>query len=306
MLTISNYHYIREDFSTPYPSIFGVTPSGFKQQLKLLKNNYECIAPSELLNHTNEILNSKDNYFFITFDDGLKEQFELALPVLDELSIPAVFFANSRNYEEKRMSTVHKIHLLRSCIAPSNLVEQINNLGSSIALSERDVNYAQSVYIYDDKESAALKYLLNFKMDFKIQEELITTIFNQYFKEDKIVEELYMNKNQIVELSKMNYLGSHTHNHFPVGLLNTNEIQFELDHSKVFFENLTERKIEMVAYPYGSPEASTEEVGSIAENVGYKLGFTTTRGVNTNQNNHLLLNRFDCNDLPGGKNYKKA
>ncbi|HLP63694.1 polysaccharide deacetylase family protein [Flavobacterium sp.] len=305
MLTISNYHYIREDFSTPYPSIFGVTPNGFKQQLKLLKNEYESVTPSELLNYTDDILKSKDNYFFVTFDDGLKEQFELALPILDELSIPAVFFANSRNYEEKRMSTVHKIHLLRSKLAPSKLIEEITRFGQTISLSETDAKHAQSVYIYDDKDSAALKYLLNFKMDFKIQEELIATLFDQYFIEDKIVEELYMTENQIVELSKMNYLGSHTHNHFPVGFLKTDETHFELEHSKAFFENLTNTKIEIVAYPYGSPEVCTEKVATIAKDVGYKLGFTTTRGVNTNHNNHLLLNRFDCNDLPGGKNYKK-
>lgn len=306
MLTISNYHYIREDFSSPYPSIFGVTPNGFKQQLKLLKNQYESVTPSELLNHTDDILKSKDNYFFVTFDDGLKEQFELALPILDELSIPAVFFANSRNYEEKRMSTVHKIHLLRSKLAPSKLIQEITRFKQTISLSETDAKHAQSVYIYDDKESAALKYLLNFKMDFKIQEELMATIFDNYFDENQILQELYMTENQIIELSRMNYLGSHTHNHFPVGLLKANEMQFELEHSKAFFENLTNTKIEMVAYPYGSPEACTEEVATTAKKIGYKLGFTTKRGMNTNQNNHLLLNRFDCNDLPGGKNYKEV
>lgn len=305
MLTISNYHYIREDFSTPYPSIFGVTPNGFKQQLKLLKNKYESVTPSELLNHTNEILSSKDNYFFITFDDGLKEQFELALPILDELSIPAVFFANSRNFEEKKMSTVHKIHLLRSRITPSKLIEQIAKFGEAISLSENDAKHAQSVYIYDDKESAALKYLLNFKMDFKIQEELIASVFNNYFDENQILEELYMTENQVIELSKLNFLGSHTHNHFPIGLLDADGIQFELENSKKYFEDLTNAKIEMVAYPYGSPEACTEEVGDIASKIGYRLGFTTTRGINTGNKNYLLLNRFDCNDLLGGKNYNK-
>ena len=29
MLTVCNYHYIRQDFSFKYPSIFGVTPDEF-------------------------------------------------------------------------------------------------------------------------------------------------------------------------------------------------------------------------------------------------------------------------------------
>ncbi|MNU11927.1 hypothetical protein D3C72_2601650 [compost metagenome] len=56
----------------------------------------------------------------------------------------------------------------------------------------------------------------------------------------------------------------------------------------------------MVSYPYGTDEACTNEVAQLAKNVGYKLGFTTKRGVNIGLENYLLLNRFDCNDLPGG------
>jgi peptidoglycan/xylan/chitin deacetylase (PgdA/CDA1 family) len=160
------------------------------------------------------------------------------------------------------------------------------------------------IYIYDDKESASLKYLLNFKMNFTIQEELINTIFEHYFNENDVLGELYMSENEIIDLSKKGFLGSHTHNHFPVGLLSEDEMKFELENSKHFFENLTNSKIEMVAYPYGTPEACTNEVAKMAKDVGYKLGFTTTRGINTSENNLLLLDRFDCNDLPGGKNYK--
>jgi hypothetical protein len=59
-----------------------------------------------------------------------------------------------------------------------------------------------------------------------------------------------------------------------------------------------------VAYPYGTKEAATEELGELAKKMGYKLGFTTKPAVNKASNNLLLLNRFDCNDLIGGKNYK--
>ena len=102
MLTVSNYHYIRENFATKYPSIFGVTPSMFKRQLLLLKDKADFVSGMDLITNGNEILNSKNNYYFITFDDGLKEQFQFALPILDELQIPSVLFTNSRNHEDKK------------------------------------------------------------------------------------------------------------------------------------------------------------------------------------------------------------
>ena len=304
MLTVSNYHYIRENFATKYPSIFGVTPSMFKRQLLLLKDKADFVSGMDLITNGDEILNSKNNYYFITFDDGLKEQFQFALPILDELQIPSVLFANSRNHEDKKVSTVHKIHLLRSIIAPSDFLKLLANPNNDIAISNSDYVKAKNTYVYDDQESALLKYWLNFKMNFSDQEEIIKAIFDNYFDENEVLEALYMSENQIVQLGDKGFLGSHTHNHYPIGLLSENEIEFELENSKVFLKKLTNTPIVLVAYPYGTPDSCTTQVAEIAKKVGYKYGFTTTRGVNTIENNPLLLNRYDCNDLPGGKNYK--
>ncbi len=305
MLTIANYHYIRENFDNKYPSIFGVTPYMFeKQLLLLLSKNAKFVCQNDLIDYKNKILNSNENFFLVTFDDGLKEQYEKALPILDKLKIPAIFFANSRNFENKKVSTVHKIHLLRSIVSPANFLLELKNYDKTIQIIDQDIAKAKSIYIYDNIESASLKYLLNFKIDFAMQEGIINAIFDKHFNENEVVRALYMNENEIINLAQKGYLGSHTHNHFPVGLLNESEMKFELENSKQYFENLTKTKIEMVAYPYGTPESCTIQVAKTAKEVGYKYGFTTTRGINTTQNNLLLLNRFDCNDLPGGKNYK--
>jgi len=90
MLTISNYHYIREKYTTKYPSIFGVTPQQFHNQLQLLQSKGDFISAEDLLTNGDIILKSTENYFLITFDDGLKEQFDYALPILEELNVPAV------------------------------------------------------------------------------------------------------------------------------------------------------------------------------------------------------------------------
>lgn len=304
MLSISNYHYIRHDFTADYPSIFGVTPAAFQKQLLLLKNNADFVSAADLLSDGDDILASKDNYFFITFDDGLKEQYELALPVLDSLNVPAVFFANSSNYSEKKVSTVHKIHLLRSKISAKDFLRLLAQQAHSVSLSAAEMRTAESTYLYDDAESAAVKYLLNFKMEFSVQEELINAVFGTYFDENQIRETLYMDESQIIQLGQNRFLGSHTHNHYPLALLPNSQIQYELENSKLFFENLTGSKIYMVAYPYGTKESCTETVADNAKMAGYTFGFTTNRGSNSEANNPLLLNRFDCNDLPGGKNYK--
>ena len=302
MLTVCNYHYIRESFNSKYPSIFGVTPQGFKNQLQLLNNQGDFISANELLKNKLEILNSNKNYILITFDDGLKEQFELALPILTDLNIPAIFFANSLNFKEKRVSLVHKNHLLRSQISPDVLLKQIVN-SFKIQITEEEKHRAEDIYRYDEKTSAILKFILNFKLKFEDQELALKELFFNFFDEDDILSKLYMSENQIKNLARINALGSHTHSHFPIGMLSEDKINFELEYSKNYFEDLTQTIVDMVSYPYGTNEAATSTVAIIAKKVGYQIGFTTNRGINGINNNPLLLNRFDCNDLIGGKNY---
>jgi peptidoglycan/xylan/chitin deacetylase (PgdA/CDA1 family) len=155
MLTVSNYHYIRPEYKSKYPSIFGVTPAKFREQLLLL-NKGKFVSPIDLLENSKEILDSKEIFYLITFDDGLKEQFDNALPILDELGIPSVFFVNPSNFFLKKVSTVHKIHLLRSIISPDEFVKQLSHF-DSIELSSLEKKRAKDIYQYDDEKSAILK-----------------------------------------------------------------------------------------------------------------------------------------------------
>lgn len=304
MLTISNYHYIRNDFNFDYPSIFGQTPKVFENQILSLKNFGDFIHPSDLIKNLNTILLSKENYFLITFDDGLKEQFLNALPILDVNNIPAIFFLNSINFENKKVSNVHKIHLLRSILSPEQLYKKIND-SNLLFLNKRERQRARQVYRFDNSINAQLKYLLNFKLSFEIQQSVIHNLFKDYFDEQSVLRELYMSIENINYLAQSGYLGSHTHSHVPLGLMNDDFVYEELFKSKSYFELLTNTKVEAVSYPYGSKEACTDAVFKNAKKVGYKVGFTTIPGVNKNRKNEFALKRYDCNDLIGGRNFKK-
>lgn len=306
MLTVSNYHYIREDFTAAYPSIFGLTPVAFQKQLEALKEIGDFVSSQELISNFTEILSDKKNYFLVTFDDGLREQFELAKPVLEELKIPAIFFVNTINFKEREISLVHKIHLLRSHIPSkkvlSNIFEEFGDQG--LELTESEKSKAVEHYNYDNKDSAYLKYILNFKLSFQDQQRVIDRLFHQNFESEKIASDLYMSQEQLKELANLGWLGSHSHSHRPLGLLKVQEIEQELSDSKQYLESITGEIIHNLSYPYGSPEACASPVSSIAKETGYKLGFTMERGINMLGQDPLLLKRFDCNDLPLGKNEK--
>lgn len=304
MLTVCNFHYIRKDFSSKYPSIFGVTPNQFEIQMQQLSQQGSFIHPEMLERNYHEILLSKDNNILITFDDGLKEQYRFALPILNSYNIPALFFISSINHTVKKVSTVHKIHKIRSIIPSVELCQQLEFLFSKKLSSEEKRN-AEQFYRYDEPSSAHLKYFLNILLDIEEQECFVNPIFHSNFNELETVEELYMNTAEITSLSKRGYIGSHAHSHIPLALYSSEQILDELKQSQDFLQNLCQVNINCVAYPYGGYNAINEQVGILASKVGYKLGFTTIPKTNDQTSNPLLLGRFDCNDLPGGKNYTK-
>ncbi len=305
MLTVSNYHYIRENYNHKYPSIFGVTPTQFENQIRLLKNLGNFVKITDFLDHTEDIIASKENFYLITFDDGLNEQYQYAVPIMEDLEVDGLFFINTINHEEQKVSTVHKIHLLRSIIDPKEMMNKILE-SHEFDYSQKEKETAHNIYRFDNHESAEVKYFLNFLMPYVEKEKVVNMLFHQYFDEKNTAGEFYMSKNQIRELSKKKYIGNHTHSHKPLGLFEKNVIEYELSHSKLFLEEITGTNVDIVSYPYGTLSACTPTVQEKSKETGHKIGFTAIKGINKNANNLFALNRFDCNDLIGGKNYQNG
>ncbi len=299
MLIVSNYHYIREDFSTKYPSIFGLTPKQFRMQLEALSKVGSFISQKELLEFRNKKFDK--NYILITFDDGLKEQYEFTKPILDSMGIPFIFFINTANFSERKVSLVHKIHLVRSLLSSREIIEELLKI-SPFQLNPQEKAIAVFHYNYDDEQTALLKYLLNFKLSLPQQKKFIDPLFNQLFDEKSLNSELYFDEQMLQVLNEQDALGSHSHNHVPLGTTAIEDLQKELKQTQTFFQQNFGKPAISISYPYGSLEASS----TISEQVsahGFKLGFTMERAMNKSmEDDSLMLSRFDCNDMPLGKN----
>jgi peptidoglycan/xylan/chitin deacetylase (PgdA/CDA1 family) len=303
MLSIINYHYLRPSFKADYPSIYGMTPIECKKQLQLLRNEGEFLKIKDFNANYEAILKSEDLYYLITFDDGLKEQYVYGNSIMDDLGLEGYFFLNAMNFKDKKVSMVHKIHLLRSILAPHVLLDFLNkNLQYDFSREHKE--RSQQIYRFDDKESAALKYSLNFLIPTETKEVIINKLFANHFNEEEVNEGLYMTEDQIKSLSSKNMLGNHTYSHKNLGKLNVEELQFEIASSKKYLEYLTQASINAISYPYGTEEVYSDEVLEVTKRTSHKFGFTVKKGVNTEADNLLLLKRFDCNDLIGGKNYE--
>ena len=298
MLITSNYHYIREDFENKYPSIFGVTPEQFQKQLEELAKHGTFISQEKLLSFKEKGFDK--NYILVTFDDGLSEQYEFAKPILNKLGIPYVFFINTMNYTEREVSLVHKIHMVRSQVSSREIIDFIAT-NFDVNITEEEKKLGEINYSYDNKSSAHLKYLLNFKLNYNQQRVIINPLFDSLFVEKDVVDDLYFSKDQLKSLYNEGVLGSHSHNHVPLGLLSKDKIKKEILDSQSFFKNEFGKEAYSISYPYGSKEACSN-VSEIGASLDLELGFSMERAITTEiKSNPLMISRYDCNDLPGGK-----
>lgn len=306
MLIAVNYHYVRPSFDGPHPGIHGVTPDELEKQLQLLRTLGQFVTPAALRAAVAGGRALPPRALIVTFDDGLREQYEHALPVLQRLGIPALFFINTRPIRETEVSTVHKLHLSRARLAPEEFAKVLEGRARAIGVDARlhpVLPAAVAQYRYDRPEVAQLKYALNFLLSADERDVLVDACFAELFggNEQAISRALYMTTGQVKALSALDLLGTHGDEHLALGLLAPEEVERCLVASIDSIDRWTGKRPYALSYPYGSRDASAPFVGEIARRHGIELAFTMERAANRDLLEPLLLARFSANDLPGGK-----
>jgi peptidoglycan/xylan/chitin deacetylase (PgdA/CDA1 family) len=306
MLVAVNYHYIRDSFDTPFPGIHGVTPVQFEEQLKLLARAGEFVSADQIRAAVRGDQVLPERAISVTFDDGLREQYEHALPILRRLGIPAIFFINTAPIASCRVLPVHKIHLLRAHVAPAEFTRLLQRHAADQGITldlERECEAASLHYNYDSPEAARLKYLLNFLLNPDQRDRLVEVLFAEVFtgQESAISRGLYMDVGQIRELSRHACIGTHAHEHLPLGLLPPALAEKQIEMSLAYLAEWSGYRPFALSYPYGAHNVCSRGVGETAERLGVEFAFTMERAGNRDLRQRMHLARFDCNDLPGGK-----
>jgi len=88
------YHHLVSDSPAPYiESLYKFKNTRqFEDDLDYLLRNFKSITPSELLESVTKGIPLQHNSFLLTFDDGLRQAYEEAAPILLRKGVEAVFF----------------------------------------------------------------------------------------------------------------------------------------------------------------------------------------------------------------------
>lgn len=219
----------------------------------------------------------------LTFDDGLKCQYKIAAPVLEDLNIKAFFFINTSIYNDnymmlevfryfrtkyfKNIDEFYKIFFNNFNKDKLNIFFQKNkdHIKNKLKLF--------SFYSLNDIKFRMVRdYLLNEKDYFKIMKNMFCI---KKFKTHGINKLLYISKNELRDLKKMGHIiGLHSHNH-PIRI---SQLSYD-EQSKEYKKNLlvlskllgmNTKNIKFMSHPYGDYNQNTLK---ILKQLNIKMGF---------------------------------
>lgn len=95
----------------------------FKADLDYFLKYYEPIDLNELIRLVNEDKPLKKNYFHLTFDDGLRNFYDVAATILKEKGIPATVFLNSDFIDNKTLFYRFKASILAEKLVANGLLD---------------------------------------------------------------------------------------------------------------------------------------------------------------------------------------
>jgi peptidoglycan/xylan/chitin deacetylase (PgdA/CDA1 family) len=98
---VFNYHRIGCVDGSYDAGIWDAAPATFEQQVRLLEREFDVISPVEL---EAAVRGGTGRYVMLTFDDGYRDNFTEALPVLRAHGLPATFFVTTRFLDTRQIA----------------------------------------------------------------------------------------------------------------------------------------------------------------------------------------------------------
>jgi peptidoglycan/xylan/chitin deacetylase (PgdA/CDA1 family) len=254
----------------------------FRAQMELLAREFHPISLDEAIKHLRSGDGLPRRSVVVTFDDGYADNYEVAVPVLNQAGVPATFYVTVDCVENKRLPW------------PSRLRFALRNTRLSAWGDSQGRNWPLN--LPEEKEAAFLRSCdVCCQLSGTAQEDFVVRVEQELeAKIPCLPDSLMLSYEQIRALQRHGHIvGSHTMTHPNMAYLKADDAVRELTESKRRLERNLETPIRHFSYPCPalSPHwsAKTAEQTQIA---GYETAVTTDNGLTHTGDNPFCLKRL--------------
>lgn len=262
-------------------SLNPLTVKSFKEHLKFLTDSYNIISLDDLMDLVIKREPIHEKTAVLTFDDGYKDNYTNAYPLLKKYDIPATIYLTSKLIGSGELVWADKVGYIIYHSSVNHV--KINKLGE-YSLGSKFEKYQtfslikrKLVNLTELEKSTFIDKLASF-----CQVEIPSDVGC----------ELMLSWDEVKEMDENNInFGAHTINHPVLPELNPKEARWEILESKKVLEENLQKSVNHFSYPYGT---FNQDVVNIVKDLKFKSAVTLDQNlVNTKKDDLCTLSRMD-------------
>jgi peptidoglycan/xylan/chitin deacetylase (PgdA/CDA1 family) len=271
------YHRVNDDRDPFFPAL---TIADFRKQMEYITEKYRPYSLGDAIEsiESNDI---PDNAIVVTFDDGYRDNYTNAFPILRDLSVPAtIFLATGVTGSDKRLwhDIIFSAFRATTVCAFRDFPEKgsvwpMRNISEKLTALQRVLQFLWSV---SENERA----------------RRIDQVVDSLKARDCDRGRLMLSWSEVGEMYKHGIsFGSHTVTHPILSTLSDCRLRTEIVESKRVIEKQLGCKVNAFAYPVGRSQDFDWRAKAVLQEHGYRCAVTTIFGANSERQDLFELRR---------------
>jgi peptidoglycan/xylan/chitin deacetylase (PgdA/CDA1 family) len=251
-----------------------VRPRTFERQMAFLKRHFRVLSVQELEEHLTSRTPLPPRSCIVTFDDGWHDNFEFALPILEQHQVPAIVFVATDYIGGSTCFWQERVARL--------LFHAVEHGGSARELAERWLPSDIAKLASNERRSAIrdrVDRMKNLPAEeiAALEELLVERMATSGAESPPAGDDRFMTWPEVRRLAQGNLvaIGSHGKTHTPLTALGDAEAGHEMAQSRATIGTEIERPVTAIGYPNGN---FSDRIIELARAAGYTIGFTTAGG----------------------------
>ena len=265
-----------------------VSVRDFRSQLEFLSRHFHPISVSELSHHLRTDAALTPGAVLVTFDDGYRNNWTKAAPLLLKYGVPAMFNITTGYIGRPDVLWPDEVNLrvldwpqptipCPSLESTSATLEVPPDAGARIGVAEKIRATCKTL-----SEEARLAYL-------NVLRQVPCRLLDQ--RDRELFD--FLSWDDVRSLAQAGFeIGSHTVTHPILTQIEAAQLDYELEESKARIEAETGGNCTCLVYPNGQAPDFSPAVAEAARRAGYQLGFSATGSYASLDDDHFALSRI--------------